>query len=161
MIEIKPIEPQQVSEAKLMMLGVADRIYQWGKPIDELVRYFDDGGDLDDLRDVQAHYFARRGTFLVALDEGRVIGTGAIRVIDEKTCELKRMWLLEAYHGEGIGYRVIQQLLEFARGAGYEKIRLETGLRQQRAIKFYQRVGFQIISMPADAEDDLMMEMVV
>lgn len=159
MIEIKPIEPYQVDEAKRMMLSVAEGIYKWGKPIDELVAHFEQEGNLKDLEDVQAHYFARRGIFLVALDAGRVIGSGAIRPIDENVCELKRMWLLEKYHGQGIGYRIIQQLLEFARETGYESIQLETGLQQERAINFYKRVGFQVVAMPQDAEDDVRMEM--
>ena len=161
-IVIKPIEPHQIDEAKRMMLGVAERIYRWGKSINELVEYFDDGGQLDDLKDVQGHYFARRGMFLVALDGVRVVGTGALRPIDENLCELKRMWLLEEYHGKGIGYRIIQRLFAFAREAGYKWIRLETGSRQARAIRFYERVGFQR-GQPVGVEDgddkDVVMEM--
>lgn len=142
-----------------MMIGVAERIYKWGKPVDELVAYFEDEGILQDFEDVQAHYFERRGIFLVALDAGRVIGTGAIRPIDEKMCELKRMWLLEEYHGKGIGYRLIQQLFEFARDTGYERIRLETGEQQERAINFYKRVGFEIVLTTVNPSDDVVMEM--
>ena len=46
--------------------------------------------------------------FLVVLDEDRLVGTGAVRQIDDTICELKRMWLLTEYHGQGIGYRVMR-----------------------------------------------------
>jgi putative acetyltransferase len=93
------------------------------------------------------------------LDEGRVIGSGAIRPLDEKLCELKRMWLLEPYQGKGIGYSIMQRLLDFARQIGYERIRLETGTGQARAISFYHRIGFQDVEDPELDDDDLMMEM--
>lgn len=161
MIEIKPIEPFQIAEAKRLMICVAEGIYRWGKPVDELIAKFDAEGYFQDMDNVQAHYFARRGTFLGAFDEGRLIGMGAIRVIDEKMCELKRMWLLQEYHGKGIGYRVLTHLLDFARRTGYECVRLETGRQQERAIQFYTRQGFKIVPSAEDLDDDLMMEMVL
>jgi putative acetyltransferase len=144
LIEIKPIEPHQLDEAKHLIIGVADRIYNWGKPIDKLIEHFEAEGDLADLKDVRAHYFARRGIFLAAMDGSRLIGTGAVRSIDTDICELKRIWLLEEYHGRGIGYQVVQRLLAYARQAGYKEIHLETGVKQERAIHFYERVGFQV-----------------
>jgi putative acetyltransferase len=158
LIVIKPIEQLQAGEAKRLIIGVAERIYKWGKPIDDLIQHFDAEGTFDDLEDLQANYFARGGLFLAATDEGRLIGTGAVRPIDTERCELKRMWLLEQYHGQGIGYRIIGQLLSFVRQAGYMRILLETGVQQERAIHFYQRVGFRIIHSPS-ASDDLRMEM--
>ena len=67
---------------------------------------------------------------------------GAIRRLDAQAAELRRMWLLEAYHGQGIGYRLLQELMAFARGQGYQRMVLMTGVVQERAICFYQRVGF-------------------
>jgi hypothetical protein len=48
--------------------------------------------DFDDMDQIGDHYTAPAGTLLVLLDDDRVVGTGAIRRIDEFTCELKRMW---------------------------------------------------------------------
>jgi putative acetyltransferase len=156
-IEIKPIEPHQIGEAKRVILTVVKQVFNNAETVDELLIIHADW--LADVDDLQAHYFARRGIFLVALDDGRVIGTGAIRPMNEKTCELKRMWLLEAYHGKGIGYRVMQELLAFARPMGYEKMELLTEPKQARAVRFYQRVGFQIIRTAQNLDDDLGMEM--
>jgi putative acetyltransferase len=161
LIEIKPIEQFQIPEAKRVILKVVQGIYHPDKTVDELLLSDEHTDWLQDLDDVHAHYFTRRGTFLAAFDEGRLIGTGAVRPIDDELCELKRMWLLEEYHGQGIGYRLIQLLLAFARVTGYKKIRLETGIQQERAIRFYKRVGFQIIPLPENADDDVMMEMLL
>ena len=158
-ITIQPIAPHQVADAKRLIVTVADSIYQWDRPIDESIRLFDEENVFDDMVDVQAHYFDRRGIFLVVLGDGQLIGTSALRQIDDTTCELKRMWLLPEYHGQGIGYRAIQMLFEFARTAGYRTIRLETGAQQTCAIKFYERVGFRHIKPFDDSDHDVFMEM--
>ena len=159
MIEIKRIEPHQVTEAKRVIVTVADLIYHFGRTIDESIQQFENEGDFDDLIDVPAHYFNRRGIFLAAFDDDRLIGTGAVRNIDETLCELKRMWLLPEYHGQGIGYRILQMLFDFARTAGYKTIRLETGEKQTRAIKFYERQGFRRIAPLEGDEHDVWMEL--
>lgn len=158
-IEIKPIEPHQVAQAKRVVVSVADLIYHFGRTIDESIEQFESEGDFDDMVDVQAHYFNRRGIFIAAFDDGRLIGTGALRQIDQTIAELKRMWLLPEYHGQGIGYRVIQMLFDFARNAGYKTIRLETGDKQTRAIKFYERQGFHRIAPLEGDEHDVWMEL--
>jgi ribosomal protein S18 acetylase RimI-like enzyme len=78
------------------------------------------------------------------------------------TCELKRVWLLFEYQGQGLGYRMIQELLDFARGKGYEHIRLETDrIVQSRAYDLYKRLGFYEIPRYSDNEEDVAMEMVL
>jgi len=58
---------------------------------------------------------------------------------------LKRLWLLEEYHGQGIGFRLVARLLDFARAQGYKSVWLETSPEQERAIAFYRELGFHTI----------------
>jgi putative acetyltransferase len=156
-IEIKPIEPHQIPDAKRVIAMVAEGVFQWGKSVDELLLEF--GDELKDVDEAQSHYFGRRGIFLVALDEGRVVGTGAIRPIDDKMCELKRLWLLEPYQGKGIGYAMVRRLLDFAHKNAYDRMRLQTSNQQLRAIEFYHRLGFRDVPSPDLEEGDIRMEM--
>ena len=126
-----------------------------------LPRPIDERGELRDLDDLQSYYLDHQGLFLVAMHHGQVIGTGAIRYLDDDTAELKRLWLLEAYHGQGIGYRLVQTLLRFAQAAGYKRIRLLTDRRQDRAMHFYQRLGFQLIPCPGDDPNDVCMDLAI
>lgn len=158
-IQIQPIEPHQIAEAKQVILSVARNIFNWPGSLEEITRQFDEQGTLDDVDAAQTAYFDRGGLFLVALDDGKVIGTGAIRPLDHDTAELKRLWLLESYHGRGIGYRLVQALVQFTHSAGYRRIRLQTDRKQGRAGLFYQRVGFQPIACESDDPDDMCMEM--
>ena len=142
MITIRPIRVDEIPAAKHVILSVAYNIYGWRGRLEENIRRFEATDEFRDMDDVTAHYFENDGLFLAVLDNDSVIGSGAIRKIDKETAELKRMWLLEAYHGKGIGYQVITQLIAFARSKGYQRIRLQTSPEQTRAINFYQRLGF-------------------
>jgi GNAT superfamily N-acetyltransferase len=83
-----------------------------------------------------------RGTFLVARDGERAVGCGAIRVIEAKTAEAKRMYVEPDYRGKGVGRAVLARLEAAAKELGVERLVLETGVYQEAAIALYQSAGF-------------------
>jgi putative acetyltransferase len=83
-----------------------------------------------------------RGTFLVARDEGRAIGCGAIRLLDVTTAEVKRMYVEPELRGKGVGRAVLTSLEAAARQMGVQRLVLETGDQQEAAIALYRRAGF-------------------
>jgi putative acetyltransferase len=162
MLEIRPIEPDEIDFAKQLIYRVAHQVFHDTRPLEESIAYYESQGELHDIDDFQATYFGNRGIFLVMTDDDRIIGTGAVRKIDDQICELKRLWLLFDYHGQGLGYRMIQELFRFAREKGYQRMRLETDRgHQNRAFDFYKRLGFYEIPRYSDNEDDVAMEIVL
>ena len=162
MINIRCIEPHEIAFAKELVYRVAHRLFRDTRPLEESIAYYESKGELHDMDDLMQTYFDNKGVFLVMTDESQVIGTGAIRRLDDVTCELKRVWLLFEYHGMGLGYCMIQELLAFARETGYQRIRLETDREgQSRAYDLYKRLGFYEIPRYSDNEDDVAMEMVL
>lgn len=155
-VVIRPMEPGDVEAAKRVMLTVAAGIFDPDHPAATFVNRYT--AALADVDDYQAQYGPPWGTFLVAADGDEIVGTGAIRRIDDGTAELRRMWLLPAYHDRGIGYRLIQELFTFARAAGYRHIRLSTSAVQERAIRFYTRLGFYPIPPYRDTDDEVFLE---
>jgi putative acetyltransferase len=82
--------------------------------------------------------------------------------MDDAVCELKRVWLLHEYHGQGLGYRMVQELLSFARDKGYARMRLETDREaQSRAFEFYKGLGFYEIPRYSQHQDETAMEMIL
>jgi len=158
MIQIRPIQPHEIPAAKHIILSVAYRIYGWKGSLEDSIRHFEETGEFHDMDEVQSHYFYNNGLFLAALDDGKIIGSGAIRKWDATTAELKRMWLLEEYHGRGIGYQLITRLFVFARTHGYKHIILQTGSEQSRAVRFYERIGFYRIPTYNNQPDEISME---
>ncbi|MGA2685022.1 MAG: GNAT family N-acetyltransferase [Verrucomicrobiota bacterium] len=114
--------------------------------------------DFGDMDRISSQYVKPSGIFLVLMDDRRVVGTGAIRRLDEQICELKRMWFLPAYRGKGFGTRMAEQLFEFARSAGYRRVRLDTLPLLEAANRLYQRLGFYPVERYNDGPGTIFME---
>lgn len=80
--------------------------------------------------------------FAVVRDpQGRAIGCGAI-VLHADYGEVKRMFVLPAQRGEGIGRTLLAFLEQQAIALGCRRFALETGIRQPEAIALYERCGY-------------------
>lgn len=161
MIRIRPIQPEDVPAVKRLIGTVAYGIFGWDGSLEDSLRHFSASGDFADMDDLSGHYFDRGGLFLIALDDAQLIGSGALRKLDDETAELKRMWLAGNYQGRGIGFRILTHLFDFARQWGYTRVRLQTSREQTRAIGFYRRVGFYEIAPYAHEPDDVSMEIML
>jgi GNAT superfamily N-acetyltransferase len=87
------------------------------------------------------------GTFLVGFDPDRrpMCGGGVKRLSDE-TCEIKRMYVVPAGRGLGLGRELLEALENAARELGYRAARLDTGPRQPGAERMYRRAGYRSIA---------------
>jgi len=157
-IEIRPLRSYETAAARTLILDVASRLFRPGDPVG-FIRQYDH--TLEDVDTYTRDYSPPDGLLLAALDDGRLIGTGAIRRFDDETAELRRMWLLEPYQGRGIGYRLWLVLSDFARHAGYQCIRLTTDNENVRALAFYDRLGFYRIDPFDGLPHDIYMERVL
>lgn len=162
MIEIRPIREHEIPEAKRVIFTVAFELFGGADTLEESIAKFSAQGKLAEIDEFQKNYFDNGGIFLVTVLGNRIIGTGAIKYLEEGVCEIKRMWLLREYHGQGYGYQMMQRLLFVAREAGYRAVRLETDpIVQTRAVNFYKKIGFYEIPRYGDDPDDVGMEMIL
>lgn len=162
MIEIRPIQPDEWTQAKRVVYRVAYVIFGSSRPLEDFIAYHESIHELKDMDDIQKNYFENGGTFLGMFEEGKMICTGAIRRLDDETCELKRLWLLTGYHGRGLGYRMLTELLSIAKERGYKRMRLETDpVAQSHALNFYKQIGFYEIPGYSERSDEVAMEMVL
>jgi putative acetyltransferase len=88
------------------------------------------------------HLEGGHGTFLVARENGRAIGCGAIRLLDSSTAEAKRMYVEPDQRGRGVGRVVLAGLEAAAKQLGVRRLVLETGIYQDAALSLYRRAGF-------------------
>ena len=104
-------------------------------------------GDTDrDLADVRASYFDRGGMFdVVVAPDGAVTGCCGVYPVDDATCELRKMYLLQDARGKGLGSRLLRRALAFARGSGFRRVELETASVLKEALALYARAGFKPI----------------
>jgi putative acetyltransferase len=87
-----------------------------------------------------------RGAFLVASRAGKLVGCGAVRRIEARTGEIKRMYVSPEERGRGVGRGLLAALEAEARALGIVRLLLETGLRQPEAIALYERAGFSRVA---------------
>ncbi|HXI95521.1 MAG TPA: GNAT family N-acetyltransferase [Candidatus Acidoferrum sp.] len=86
------------------------------------------------------------GTFVIARVEGRAIGCGAVRLLDSKTVEVKRMYVEPEQRGRGVATEILHRLEDAGRGLGAERAVLETGVYQDEAIGLYRRAGYMQVA---------------
>jgi len=92
-----------------------------------------------DLDDPQRAY----GGVWVATDEGEVVGSVAIRLLDgDQVAELKRMYLKAAYRGRGLGRSLLGRAIEWAKSRGCRSIVLDTSTTMTAAQRLYETAGF-------------------
>ncbi len=104
-----------------------------------------EGGDIGPTR-VAAMFEPPDGVFLVARDEdGMPLGCGGVARFDATRGELKRMYVLPAARGRGLGRRLLDALELEARRLGYRALVLETGEAQSEAIGLYRSSGYEPI----------------
>ncbi len=115
----------------------------------ELVRFLD--ADLAE-RDGTDHSFY--GQFnkidkirhvVVAYENDRPVGCGAIKEFSPSAMEVKRMYTLPESRGKGIASIVLAELEKWAHELSYKTCVLETGKRQPEAIELYKKNGYGII----------------
>ncbi len=82
---------------------------------------------------------------LVAYQDQVPIGCGAIKAFDEKTMEVKRMYVPPAARGKGIATRLLKELETWTKELTFDRCVLETGKRQPEAIRLYEKNGYQTI----------------
>ena len=107
--------------------------------------------DQPDLLDIPGFYQQGSGNFWVALADGKVVGTIALRDIGNDQGALRKMFVKAAYRGKelGVARRLLDQLITLATSAQVRDLFLGTTEAFVAAHRFYERNGF--VQVPAAA----------
>jgi GNAT superfamily N-acetyltransferase len=95
-----------------------------------------------DLFDIQHTYVANGAAFLVAVVDGRIVGTGALVLESPSIGRLVRMSVDRSMRRNGIARTLADRLLDLARARGYHTVLVETNLDWDPAIRLYEQCGF-------------------
>jgi putative acetyltransferase len=81
---------------------------------------------------------------VVACENGKPVGCGAIKKFAPQIMEVKRMYTLPGNRGKGIAAKVLGELEMWAIELSFNKCVLETGRKQSEAIALYKKSGYRI-----------------
>jgi putative acetyltransferase len=101
------------------------------------------------------------GRLLLAItDDAEPAGCVALRPLEPKIGEMKRLYIRPKFRGTGLGKRLTLKVLEEAANIGYERIRLDMAPEMAGAIRLYESLGFRRIApyRPNPVEGAIFME---
>lgn len=79
---------------------------------------------------------------VIAYDDDKAVGCGAIKEYEESVMEIKRMYVKPTTRGKGIASSVLKELETWAKELNYTKCILETGIKQPEAIGLYEKCNY-------------------
>lgn len=140
--KIREIEPGDNQQVKSLIRNV---LVEMGVP--KVGTAYEDKA----LDNMAGTYEAGRMAYFVVEEHGEIIGGAGIAPLpglEEKVCELQKMYFLPKARGRGIGMQMITRCLDFARDNNFETCYIETMPYMENARKLYNRKGFKVIEKP-------------
>jgi DNA-binding MarR family transcriptional regulator/N-acetylglutamate synthase-like GNAT family acetyltransferase len=115
--------------------------YGWDETFEALVARI--------VADYAEHHDPRREAAWIAEVDGEPVGCVLCVRKDDATAQLRLLLVDPRARGRGIGGRLIDECLRFARRAGYEQIVLWTNDVLHDARRLYERAGFELVESGA------------
>jgi GNAT superfamily N-acetyltransferase len=82
---------------------------------------------------------------VLAYENEKPSGCGAIKEFGADTMEIKRMYVKPECRRKGIAMKILSELENWARELSFTRCILETGKRQEEAIGLYKKTGYRSI----------------
>jgi ribosomal protein S18 acetylase RimI-like enzyme len=116
-----------------------------------------------ELAGLPGKYAPPSGRLLLAREGDQCVGCAGLRWLELGICEMKRLYVRPRWRGRGIGEQLAGMLVDVARNAGYNRMRLDTLDTMKPAIELYTSLGFRRIQPYYDNPSDraVFMELVL
>ena len=98
-----------------------------------------------DVLEIEKYYLETGGEFWTLLNKaGEVIGSAGYHPISRSVgaVEMRKMYLLKAYRGRGLGRYVLDKLEEAIKSRGFREIWIETASVLKEAVQLYEKSGY-------------------
>ncbi|QYR64500.1 MULTISPECIES: GNAT family N-acetyltransferase [Fusobacterium] len=100
----------------------------------------------DELKHLEKKYGLPYGRLYLVYYNNEVAGCIGLKKIDEKNCEMKRLYVRPKFRGKQIGEQLIEKIIKAAKEIGYSYMLLDTLPFLKGAIYLYKKYGFYEIA---------------
>lgn len=104
---------------------------------------------IKDEEDFISNFAVNKGSIMIsAFDGERLVGNASLSCVMDRTKTLHRatfgIAILKSEWAQGLGGKILAELIKFAEQAGYETIELEVASSNTTAINLYKKFGFVV-----------------
>jgi GNAT superfamily N-acetyltransferase len=107
-------------------------------------------GDRKYLEHPQETVLAHGGEIFFALNGSEVVGTCAVIPRGEGMVELAKLAVADHFQGQGLGRRLTETGIAWARKQGAQKVVLVSSTKLRQALSLYEKLGFSYGPLPAE-----------
>lgn len=125
------------SKIELISAAALFRAYARSLPVDLAPQGFS-----QELASLPGVYAPPGGELLLAKRGDHVLGCIALKPLEPKVAEIKRLFVRPQARGKGVGKALVEAAITTASKAGYGEIKLDTLAEMQAAIALYKAAGF-------------------
>jgi len=96
----------------------------------------------DELAHLDVKYREPENRLYLLYVDNQLAGSIGMLKFDDRSCELKRLYLKQEFRGRGLGDFLVSKIIADARDAGYEYMLLDTMPFLPKAYQLYKKHGF-------------------
>ncbi|MCC0632010.1 GNAT family N-acetyltransferase [Clostridioides sp. ZZV15-6388] len=96
----------------------------------------------NELKTLPGKYEKPSGSLILAFVDENLAGCVALKKLEDKVCELKRLYVRDKFRGLKIGKILLEEIVEEAKKIGYTYMRLDTLPSMKSAQGLYEKIGF-------------------
>ena len=98
----------------------------------------------EELEHLEDKYGLPGGRLYLAWQDGELAGCVGMKRLDERTGELKRLYVRPNFRGQHLGRKLVERIIRDARSLGYSRLMLDTMPELVSARHMYENMGFQV-----------------
>ena len=120
--------------------------------------------DVKVLEQPDENIIQKGGAIFMALEDEVPVGTVAMLKIDEDTVELGKMGVSSKHQGKGIGKKLMDRSLKYARTQGFKSVILYSNTILTSAMRLYEKNGFVAVPLESNSlyeRSNIKMELVL
>jgi ribosomal protein S18 acetylase RimI-like enzyme len=82
---------------------------------------------------------------LIAYDDGKAVGCAGLKRYDDKSTEIKRVWVQPEYRRQHIADKMMQLVEQKTKEQGFARVILQTRPQMTEAVGMYTKRGYKLI----------------